>query len=65
MYDFGFEIRYLFHVYLNRFEFPFLWLHINETHFAFSCIKDMSMILRNRQDDNLKHGHNTVILNTS
>ena len=57
--------RDLFHVYLNRFEFHFLRLHINETNIFFSCIQGVSMVLPNRQDDNLKHSHNTVTLTTS
>ena len=60
-------IRDLFHVYLKRYEFHFLRLHINKKNFffAFSCITDVSLVLPNRQDGNFKHGHNTVALNTS
>ena len=57
-------IRDMLHVYLNRFEFHFLRLHINKTNFAFSCITEVSLILPNRQNGNLKLSHNTVALNT-
>ena len=56
----------LFYVYLNRFDFHFLQLHFikaKQTNFAFSCTTDVSLVLPNRQDGNLKH--NTVALNTS
>ena len=33
-----FQIRDMFHVYLNRFEFHFLRLHINKTKFYFFMI---------------------------
>ena len=61
------RVRDLFHVYLNRFEFHCLRLHINKTNkiFAFSCITDVSLVLPNRQDANLKLSHNTAALNTS
>ena len=45
---------------LNRFEFHLFGLHIIKTSkFCFSCITDVSLVLPNSQDDNLKHSHNT------
>ena len=55
----------MFHVYLNRFEFHFLQLHLIQTNFAFSYMADVSLVLPTRQDDNLKHSNNTVVLDTS
>ena len=47
-------IRDMFHVYLNRFEFHFLRLHIiKQTNFAFLCITDVSLVVPNRLDGNL------------
>ena len=59
------HFRDLFHVYLNRFEFRFLRLHIKQANFSFSSITDMSRVLPNKQDGNLKHSHSTAALNTS
>ena len=33
--------------------------------YKFSCITDVSLVLQNRQDANLKHNHNTAAQNTS
>ena len=46
------KVQDLFHVYLNKFE-----LHI--------LLFRASLVLPSRQDDNLKHRHNTAALNTS
>ena len=47
-------IRDVFHVYLNRFEFLVLRLHIIKTNkFCFPCITDVYLVLPNRPDDNL------------
>ena len=44
-------VRDMFHVYLIRFEFHFLRLHINKlTNFAFPFITGVSLVLPNRQD---------------
>ena len=56
--------------------FMFIWtdfnftvcgcISIKQTNFAFSCITDMSLVLPNRQDGNVKrYSHNTAALNTS
>ena len=64
-YDSG--IRDMFHVYLNRFEFHFLRLHIIKTNkFCFFMHNGRipGIANTNRQDGNLKHSHYTVALNT-
>ena len=38
---------------------------MKQTHFAFSFIKDVSLVLPNRENGNLNHSHNTAALNTS
>ena len=60
------NIRDMFHVYLNRSEFDFLWLHIIKTHkFGFVIHNERVPVKSNRKNGNLKHIHNTVALNTS
>ena len=56
-------IHDLFHVYLNRFEFHFLRLHIIKTKFPFSCITNVSLILPNRLEDLKVLRRSTDLLN--
>ena len=53
----------------------FIWTDLNfifcgrieykQTNFAFSYMKDVSLVSPTRPDDNSKHSNNTAVLNTS
>ena len=59
------SIRDLFHIYLNKFEFHLLRLHINKTNkFAFSQITEVSLVRPKSQNSNLKNNLNMAARNT-
>ena len=59
------QMQDLFHVYLNRFEFHFLQLHINKTNqLCFLKSKGHVLLWPNRQNGYLKHKHNRAAKNT-